>query len=62
MHIRLLRNFVASAAAAARQVLLSGLFLLTFLAVLTVEGRAQTALSPLSPPSPPSPSPPPTPA
>jgi hypothetical protein len=43
MHFYPLRNCVASVAAAARGVLLSGLFLLTFLAVLTIEGRAQTA-------------------
>jgi hypothetical protein len=42
MHVCPLKNFVANAATVARQVLLSGLFLLTFLAVLTVEGRAQT--------------------
>ena len=38
MHIYLLGKFRA-----ARHVLLSGLFLLTFIAALTVEGRAQTA-------------------
>jgi hypothetical protein len=43
MQIHLLRNFVANAAALARQVLLSGAVLLTFFAALTVEGRGQTA-------------------
>jgi hypothetical protein len=43
MHIYPLREFVVNAAAIARQVFLAGLFLVTFLASLAVEGRAQTA-------------------